>query len=87
MIFLISADSDESFQFIQSKLKEKVGISIQTGTRINYLSFKIIQSEHRISMDQTDNILWMLELYFRPDYKTRWTDTPICTYKKLNWKY
>jgi hypothetical protein len=81
--FLISTDSNKAFGFIQNKMKEEFGISLQTGIRINYLNFKLIQSEHGISMDQTDHILCMVDLYFGPKYITRRTDTPLRTDKQF----
>ena len=49
--FLISANSDEAFQFMKNKTKEAFGISLQTGTQINYLNFNLIQRGHGISMN------------------------------------
>ena len=48
------------------------------------MNFKIIQSDHGISMDQTDHIVRMLKLYFVPDHKPSKTDTPLCTNKQFN---
>ena len=56
---------------------------LQTVTQINYLNFKLIQSEHGISMDQTDHILRMVELYFGPKYMTCRIDTPLRTDKQF----
>ena len=62
-------------------MKEAFGISLYTGIQIDYLNFKLIQSKHRISMDQTDHILCMVGLYSGPKYITRRIDTPLRTDK------
>ena len=81
--FLISTDSNEAFRFIQNKIKEAFGISLQTCIRIKYLNFKLIQSEHGINMDQTDHILCMVDLYFGSKYITWRKDTPLRTDKQF----
>ena len=76
-------DSNKAFGFIQNKMKEAFGILLQTGIQTNYLNFKLIQSEHGISIDQTYHILCMVDLYFGPKYITRRKNTPLRTDKKF----
>ena len=69
---------------IKDTTKEAFSITLQRGPRFTYLNFRIIQSTHGISLDQTDHILHFLETFFSANAKVARTDTVLRTDKQFN---
>ena len=82
--FLMATDYVEAYCYVSDHLKEAFGITIQSGERINYLNFRILQSKYGISIDQIDHILDLLAKIFYPKSHSRKTDTPLRTDKQFD---
>ena len=69
----------EFFLTIKTKLHQSFGVTSQNNHVIYYLNYKIIQSEHAISIDQTDFIQEVIEKYIPKNSVTPKIDTPLRT--------
>ena len=68
--FLLATNCTAAYTMIRNTIKEAFGVTIQSGQRLSYLNFCILQSQFGISTDQTDHILQMLQNFFsdgKPD--------------------
>ena len=75
---LLIASNDESLRdLVINTLQKGFQVTSQGGTLLKFLNFRIIQSEHGISADQTPHIEDMLKKYFPPGTKIPKTDTPL----------
>lgn len=75
----MATNSTECYNYVKEAVACAFEVTLQSGVRINYLNFCIIQSKRGIILDQTDHILDMLANYF-PKAATTWkVDTPLRT--------
>ena len=72
------------YTFILNKLRAAFGTTTQSGSIIRYLNYRIIQSVHAISIDQTEFIQGLLPEYFPPNSKVAKTNTPLRSDKQFN---
>ena len=61
--FLVATNSPYLKQLLHSHLSAAFKITIQEGTQLNFLNFRIIQSPAGISIDQTAHILDKVKKY------------------------
>ena len=59
--FLMATNSPALYDLVRCTIEKAFNITLQDGLRFSYLNFHIVQSEHGISIDQTDHILLLLE--------------------------
>lgn len=76
---LLVTNSNELKEEVMNTLLSAFKVTIQEGAILNYLNFRIIQSEHGVSIDQTDHILDLVNSYIPVDTKTSPVDTPLRT--------
>ena len=75
---LLIATNDESLrELVITTLEKGFQVTSQGGTLLKFLNFRIIQTTHGISADQTQHIDDMLKKYFPPGTKVQKTDTPL----------
>lgn len=76
---LLFTQYPEVYEQIQNKLQQAFGTTTQTGTVLSYLNYRIIQSTHAISVDQTDFIQSIVNQYIPATTKSTKIDTPLRT--------
>ena len=81
---LLFTKYEDIYHTIRKQLQAAFGTTTQTGHVINYLNYRIIQSSHAISIDQTDFILSILDLYLPRSTKHPRIDTPLRTDKQFD---
>ena len=70
--FLCAYNNEEIFSRLLSYLRRHFGITTKTGSRLDYLNLRIIQSSAGISYDQTEHIQdEILPIFFPPDSTER----------------
>ena len=74
---LIATNSENMRDLVINTLQKAFQLTSQGGTILKFLNFKIIQSPHGISADQTSHIDEMLRKYFPPGTKVGKTETPL----------
>ena len=82
--FLMATNSEKAYKMIKDTIEEAFRITLQRGPCFSYLNFRIIQSTHGISIDQTGHILHFLKIFFNSTAKVARTDTVIRTDKQFN---
>jgi hypothetical protein len=77
---LCSHPSQKEFDELKEFLNQYFELSVQQGNVIKFLSLRIIQTEHAISIDQTDYIMGLLKHFFGNDIeKLKTSTTPMQT--------
>ena len=74
---LIATDDDDLRELVISTLQQAFQVTSQGGTLLKFLNFRIIQSVHGISVDQTPHITELVQKYFPPGMHVQKTDTPL----------
>ena len=77
--FLILTSSVALYQELKSNLSKAFKITSQEGPVLKYLNFRIVQSQHGISIDQTDHILEMVEPHYPRSSHFSKVDSPFRT--------
>ena len=68
---------EEPLQELLDKFGYVFSFKIKRGIKLQFLNFRIIQSEHRISIDQTNHIVQsMMNDYFDKDEKVKYESSP-----------
>jgi len=81
---LLFTKHEEIYHKLQKQLQAAFGTTTQTGHTLHYLNYRIIQSPHAISIDQTDFIISILDLYLPRNAKCPRIDTPLRTDKQFD---
>ena len=74
---LIATDDSKLRELVITTLQQAFQVTSQGGTLLKFLNFRIIQSVHGISADQTPHITEMLQKYFPSGMQVQKTDTPL----------
>ena len=80
---LISTNDDNLKDLVISTLQQAFQVTSQGGTLLKFLNFRIIQSPHGISADQTAHIDEVLGKYFSNGTHVPKTDTPLRSDRKF----
>ena len=81
---LIFTKHEEFYQQVKTKLNSAFGVTAQNGSVIYYLNYRIIQSQHAISIDQTQFILDIVHQYIPRNSKCPKIDTPLRTDRQFD---
>ena len=74
---LLATNSIELKDDVLNTLLSAFQITTQEGIILNYLNFRIIQSSHGVSIDQTTHIQDLVNTYIPKDTKLQQVDTPL----------
>jgi len=81
---LIFTKHEDFYTQVKAKLNSAFGVTSQQGLVIYYLNYRIIQSQHAISIDQTQFILDIVHHYIPRNSKCPKTDTPLRTDRQFD---
>lgn len=81
---LLFTKYEDIYVKINEQLQKAFGTTTQNGKILNYLNYRIVQSENIISVDQTDFILGIVHQYIPPHEKCPKIDTPLRTDKMFD---
>ena len=74
---LYLSKSQEPLDALLQRFDDFFSYTIKRGTELQFLNFRIIQSEYGISLDQTNHIIKnILKQYFAPDEKVKYEASP-----------
>ena len=74
---LVATNAPSLKDKVLSTLQQAFKVTTQEGIKLKYLNFRIIQSTHGISIDQTDHILELVNSYIPVDTKVEPANTPL----------
>lgn len=81
---LVCTNSSSLEKKIMTQIQSAFKVTVQEGDEISFLNYRIIQSVHGISVDQTQHIIDMVNDFLPPDVKVKATNTPLRSDKQFN---
>ena len=84
--FLLCTDLVNANNLVCDTINKEFRVTLQSGDKLNYLNFRIIQRKCDVSLDQTDHILDLLSLLFDKSLSTTKVHTPKGTDKHFSFK-
>ena len=81
---LVCTNSEQLEHKIMKQIQSAFKVTVQKGDVISFLNYRIIQSGHGISVDQTPHILEMVDKFLGKEEKVTSTTTPLRSDKQFN---
>ena len=74
---LYFSKTEEALSELLERFSDFFSYKVRGGTELSFLNFRIIQSEHGISLDQSNHIInSLLKQYFDKDEKVKYESSP-----------